>query len=273
MQFLGLLHRVFRKLSEVTEQVQQPVGNKLTVLDDDAFLVSYPRSGNTWMRFLLGQAKLNQPLDLESIESVIPDIYIHSNSELLSVPRPRVMKSHEMYDNRYPKVIYLVRDPRDVAISFYFWRKKKRFFEERGLNVSLTTYLHQFVEKEIAFFAAWDEHVQSWMTQKSLLGDTLLIMRYEDIEQSPKEALRRAVKFLDWEIPDTKLDFAVKHSVADRMRRVVEASWPSSADRKDIPFVREARSAQWREVFDDTLKDMYTNKFGKWMEMFGYEKE
>ena len=36
-----------------------------------------------------------------------------------ALPRPRVLKSHESFQPHYPSVIYIVRDPRDVAVSYY----------------------------------------------------------------------------------------------------------------------------------------------------------
>jgi len=39
------------------------------------------------------------------------------------------MKSHEPFDVRFRKVIYLVRDPRDVAVSEYHFDLKKRYID------------------------------------------------------------------------------------------------------------------------------------------------
>ncbi|MEL6581985.1 MAG: hypothetical protein AAFQ14_19735, partial [Cyanobacteria bacterium J06621_12] len=67
------------------------VGRKLTVFPDDLFLVSHPKSGNTWIRFLI--CNLIYPeLDITftNINNMIPDIYLTSNRELQQVPRPRI---------------------------------------------------------------------------------------------------------------------------------------------------------------------------------------
>ena len=263
--------RYLYKRIEVKLKRWKPAGTDFTILHDDAFLVSYPKSGNTWLRFLLGQARLARPLDFTSIEPVIPDIYQNSDRELLRVSRPRALKSHEMYSDLYPKVIYLVRDPRDVAISFYYWRKKTGVFKIRGLDLSLADYLKQhFAEKEFAYASGWGEHVESWMEQAPFLGNRLLTLKYEDVEQSPEKALQRVVEFLGWEISDSAMVFSVKYSEANRMRKA-EAVLPMSK-RQDIPFVREARSGQWREVFDSKLNAIYWERFGKWMEKFEYDK-
>ena len=56
-----------------------PASEALTILKDDTFIVSYPKSGNTWVRFLLGQIRAQQVLDFRSLEFIIPDIYQNSD--------------------------------------------------------------------------------------------------------------------------------------------------------------------------------------------------
>src|SRR5437899_924402 len=90
-------------------------GRNLIVLPDDVFLVSYGRSGNTWTRFLIGNLiHPDEPVTFANIERVIPDIYCNSQKKIMNLPRPRLIKSHECFEPRYKKVIYIVRDPRDV---------------------------------------------------------------------------------------------------------------------------------------------------------------
>src|ERR1035438_2079637 len=75
---------------------RQIAGRGLTVFPDDIFLVSYPRSGNTWTRFLLGNL-INQsdPVRFSNVESRIPEIYFNRDRFLRQLPRPRMLKSHE----------------------------------------------------------------------------------------------------------------------------------------------------------------------------------
>jgi hypothetical protein len=54
-----------------------------------------------------------------NIESRIPEIYFNPDRYMRALPRPRLLKSHECFQPHYPGVTYIVRDPRDVAISYY----------------------------------------------------------------------------------------------------------------------------------------------------------
>jgi hypothetical protein len=100
---------------------------RLTVFPDDVFLVSYPHSGNTSTRFLIGNL-LDQedPVTFGNIESRIPEIYFFPDKVLRRLPRPRILKSHEYFDHRYKRVVYIVHDPRDVATSMYHYSIKRR---------------------------------------------------------------------------------------------------------------------------------------------------
>src|SRR5205823_12606754 len=76
------------------------------VYPDDTFVVSYPRSGNTWARFLIANlVHSGQNVSFINIEKLIPDTSSQSNRALKATPRPRIIKTHQYFDHRYRKVI------------------------------------------------------------------------------------------------------------------------------------------------------------------------
>jgi Sulfotransferase domain len=106
-------------------------GRNLQVYADDTFIVSYPRSGNTWTRFLIANLLHPQgPVNLLDLERLVPDTEGQSRQYFSVIPRPRVIKSHQYFDPRYKRVIYVVRDPRDVALSYYHFQRKYRFIRD-----------------------------------------------------------------------------------------------------------------------------------------------
>lgn len=73
-------------------------GRAVTVFPDDVFLCSYPKSGNTWAKFLIANLLWKEEsITFANIEQKIPAIY-YAERKLLKVPRPRILKSHECFD-------------------------------------------------------------------------------------------------------------------------------------------------------------------------------
>src|SRR5215475_9391593 len=96
---------------------QDLAGRSFAVYPDDTFLVSYPRSGNTWTRFLIANLRYpNRQVSFTTLDEFIPDACSQTKASLKRSQRPRLIKTHEYFDPRYKKVIYIVRDPRDVVL-------------------------------------------------------------------------------------------------------------------------------------------------------------
>ena len=84
-------------------------GRTLAVRADDTFIISYPRSGNTWTRFLIANLMHpHEPVTFANIERLIPDAEAQSSRYMRRTPSPRMIKSHSYFDPRYPRVIYIV---------------------------------------------------------------------------------------------------------------------------------------------------------------------
>jgi len=79
------------------------------IYPDDVMLVSYPRSGNTWVRFLLANlmSDSDRPLDFVEMEGFIPAIHSTRQwGQIKSMASGRFIKSHMPYQPDYKKVIY-----------------------------------------------------------------------------------------------------------------------------------------------------------------------
>src|SRR5437588_5980082 len=127
-------------------------GRRLTVFPDDVFIVSYPKSGNTWARFLIGNLfHDDEPVTFANVEERVPSIYVHPDRALRRLPR--ILKSHECFDPRYRRVIYIVRDPRDVAVSYYHHCIKMRWLKD---TCSLGEFVPRFMKPEVGInFGMW----------------------------------------------------------------------------------------------------------------------
>ena len=250
-------------------------GRDLAVYSDDTFLVSFPRSGSTWTRFLI--ANLLHPeieVSFANLERLIPDTSSQSNRRLKQTPRPRLIKSHEYFDPRYRRVLYIVRDPRDVVLSYYHFQRKYRHFDD---SFSLDQYVTGFIQGTINHWGTWGtwaENVNSWLATRSGNEDFLLL-RYEDMKDDTPRELERIARFLGIEPAPERLTRAIQLSSADRMRKLEQAQsdqWVATRNkRNDIPFVGGAEAGAWRTELPAKSIAEIENAWGGLMRSLGYE--
>lgn len=224
-------------------------GRAVTIFSDDILIVSYPKSGNTWTRFLIANLLFPQePITFANIEDKIPDIYQSNERALLHISRPRILKSHEYFDPRYQRIIYIVRDPRDIAISWYHHGIKAGVFNEKySVNQFI---IEQFTsERNTSIFGPWGESVGSWLGAKKD-NSNFLLLRYEDMLSNPKTELKKIAHHLKMSVTDELLNKAIKQSSFEHMQLLEKYQGNLlkmvKNTRKDKFFVRSGQSGQWQ---------------------------
>ena len=281
---------------------RDPPQRRHQVWPDDIFLVSFPKSGNTWMRFLLGNLlHPGKSVGFVDIESVFPDIAASPRGALRKVPRPRLIKSHECFDPRYRRVIYVIRDPRDVAVSLYYYAKKVKNIDD---SFSLEAFVSRMLIPGRSYAGTWGEHAGSWLINATNIGEfgfhnnggcahsasdhrtvfepgarghgrEFILVRYEDLLESTQAELQRVVKFLELETTPLQIARAVEQSSADSMRELESKQnlqWTTTRQtRKDIPFVRRAQSGQWQSALAPASIAEIESAWGHLMRLTGYE--
>jgi len=243
------------------------------VYRDDTFIVSYPRSGNTWTRFLIANLVYPQEnVSFLNIEKLIPDTSSQSSRALKRTPRPRIIKTHCYFDHRYRKTIYIVRDPRDVVLSNYDFQRKYRQIED---GYPLDRYVDDFICGRLvsADWGTWRENVASWVYTRGQEKDFLLV-RYEDLQDDAVSELGRIAHFLGADASDSNLRQAVELSSADRMRKLEKQeqdNWIATKNRrKDIPFVGKAQSGGWKTNLPAECVQQMESAWGDVMNHLGY---
>jgi len=250
-----------------------PPGRNVQVFPDDVFLVSYPKSGNTWTRFLIANVVYPEKNpDFSNINDLLPDLEAMAKRDLQHAPRPRLLKSHQYFDPRYPKVIYIVRDPRDVALSTYYFGIKRRAIAE---DFPLPQFVSRFVRGELDHsYGTWFENAASWFYTRR--GDPrFLLVQYEALQSRAMEEMQRIASFLELAVAPERLAFAIEQSSADRMRRLESKQahlWSSTREtRKDKPFVRSATSGGWKAEMSAASVAEIESAWGGLMRDMGYE--
>lgn len=244
-------------------------GRMLDVRHDDVFIVSYPKSGNTWTRFLIGNLVSPEGASFKNIEEIIPDIYQHTKDELNNIESPRVLKSHEYFDSRYRKVIHIIRDPRAVAVSYWHHRIKFREIDE---TCSVEDFVDWFVFQGNQY-GTWSSNTEGWLNAKEN-NRNILLVRYEDLISQPEEEIQKIASHMDLNVSDEIIKKAIDNSSFNRMRSLEKEQskeWkPLQKTRKDMNFVRKGRVDSWKDELTPAAIKKIELHFGKVMRKVGY---
>jgi hypothetical protein len=121
--------------------------------------------------------------------------------------------------------------------------------------------------------ASWGENVMSWLGARGHDRD-FLVLRYEDLLADTQGEMTRIAKFLNLNASAERIAKAVELSSADNMRKLEAKQtndWLTTRDsRKDIPFVRAAKSGQWQQTLPPESVAVIEETWGAVMEMLGY---
>ncbi|MCC7119857.1 MAG: sulfotransferase domain-containing protein [Anaerolineales bacterium] len=243
-----------------------------SIRPSDSFLVTYPKSGTTWVGFALSNVineKLKLDLNLRNFIEIVPDLndayfskqpfkqYDHLND-------PRILMTHAPYDPAFPKIIYVLRDPRDVFVSY--WHHKR--LTEAGFHLSLKDYLLA----DDHWPCSWDKHAGGWL----LSGRTnVLTIRYEEMHSNAQATLRKIVNFIGLpDVSEAVLEKAITASRFDKMQKLEEQHGVDrSQGSKDERFIRQGRTGSWRNELDEECLQILEGKLGAVMERLGYLPE
>lgn len=249
-------------------------GRQLAVRPDDTFIVSYPRSGNTWTRFLIANLLFpEQPVSFANIERLIPDAEALSSRYMKRARSPRVIKTHQYFDHRYPKVLYITRDPRDVLVSYYHFARKYRHIAD---DYPLEQYVHGLVTGTLhsTAWGTWAENVGTWMAARD--GRSMFLMlRYEDLMADTPAELLKIARFFAVEASPAQLRRAIENSSADRLRELEKkegGEWVATKNkRSDIPMIGTAQTGKWKSVLPESAVEEIESSWGNLMAQLGYE--
>ncbi len=211
--------------------------------DDDVFLVSYPRSGNTWVRFLFAnllKGENSEVINFHSVHRYCPELE-SQHEEIAKLHRPRIIKSHQLYNENFPRVIYIVRDCRDVYVSYYHYVKNA---------IPENWSFKDFIEVYNFPYGYWSQHVNSWVNSKSKDQKKIKIVHYEDLLKNTFSLFSEMVDFSGLDSTPLQIEQAVKTSTFSVMKTLEKKygrRFSGCGSTKN--FVREGRANQWMNYF------------------------
>lgn len=264
------------------------------------WLTSYPKSGNTWARALI-VAYVKGSLDINSMQWTFTDTFELSYHRVSPIPfdrlsvteknllrpaalmdmavmhreRPLIVKTHNACSSvdgidLIPKyltrnALYIIRDPRDVAISFaehmgYSIDEAVSEMGEVGHTIGAEAAMFHFI-------SSWSNHVKSWIEAKI----NVQVIRYEDMLEDTHECLRQMLSWIGIEVDEKRIDAAVELARFDRMSRQEKEKGFVEASKKTDKFFKRGTAGHWRGVLTPDQISKIENDHGDMMDRFGYE--
>ena len=272
------------------------------------WLASYPKSGNTWFRIFLTNLlnHSSQPADinnlypttiassrtlfdeatglessdltLDEIELLRPQVYRYiagiSDEYLfhkihdawISLPDGNALVPEEVTK----AVIYFIRNPLDVVISFAHHsattidKTIEMMNNSQYAFCSRETKLHNQTRQRLL---NWSEHAASWIDQSGL---PLLVIRYEDMITETFTLFKDAMKFSGIDATDEKIHQSIAFSSFENIQKQEKEKGFREKSARSESFFRKGISGDWKNILTKEQIAKIVSKHQKMMERFGY---
>ena len=239
----------------------------------DAAVVSFGKSGRTWVRVMLWRYfAAKNGYASEGISGFNEFRDRHPNVPVLFFTHDNYLKDWFGHDRKaeiyagLPTVL-LVRDPRDTAVSQFFQWKHRMEARKKVINdypLPDDTSVHDFIAGEQAGLPKIIGFMNDWADAAPKMKK-LLVVRYEDLRSDTGTQLRRILEFLGQHPTDAELDDAVGFASIDNMRRMEtenakklggqRSMKPGNADDPSSFKVRRGKVGGWRDYVTDEQAD------------------
>jgi len=229
---------------------------------DDVFIVGYPKSGHTWMQTLIaGTVYGLDPgyLSYAVVDDLIPDV--HARSYYRRYGTPMHFKSHRLPQPDYRRVIYVLRDGRDVMISYYHHLKALY-----GSAIDFATVVRT---GEHVYPGKWHEHVEAWKSNP--YKAQILVLKYEDLLDDPVKQLGRVCDFLTLDRSLSLLKLVAEGSSFRSMRAreeefgLQDERWPM-----DQFFIRRGQLGSHKDEMPGQILDLFMTDAAETLRDFAY---
>lgn len=217
---------------------------------DDLYISSYPRSGTTWLQYMLVLLSHDGDPGFEHIGVAAP--WFERNlalgrmtaADYARMPSPRVFKSHLPLGwlPRGGRYVYVERDGRDVAVSYYHLYRSHLGFEG-----DFAAFFELFLAGRLQY-RSWFKHVAGWRSQAC--RPDVCSLRYEDMRGDLPGALERLNRFGGFGRSPARLGELAKLCSFEAMKREQDRFDHATEDSRQAgartgQFIRSGNSGQY----------------------------
>jgi len=252
----------------------------------DVFLVGHPKSGNTWLAYMIAiMLRAGDPegaITVANLGEFVPAIHGDELAILRhrGLPDPRVFRNEfPSYPNRYPRTLYVVRDPRSVLVSYYHHYKVTTGDESISLDRFVAKYLADGCILNWEPLVRWDKQVAGWMERAR--DASVMMVTFEALHQDRRAVLGKVATFCRIASPVHSIAVAAERGSFGAMRSE-EEEWGAQAYLLDGSeayrkrpgqgdwFFRQGRIDGWKDELPASARRAIESEFGPVMEALGY---
>lgn len=232
----------------------------------DRFLFSYPRSGNTWLRHVVHHVTHGGGVDaFDALEDAQPTIDALEFGDRLARmgDGPRFFKAHLPYAPYFleGKVVYIVRDGRDVMLSYYDY-----FCHIHSYRGGFDDFLAKATGGWMRY-GSWRDNVGSWVAHRD--HPNMLLVRYEDMRQDPLASAAKVFSFCGLEVSETECEAAVAASSVEKVHATLR-SWNGAQGTRFSGGVSEGGKKDWRSRLTAEQNRAFLDHSGELLTELGY---
>lgn len=223
------------------------------IVSQDVFVVSVPKSGNTWVRFILARALYPDiQIDLNNLQAYFPTAHRSTAEEIKKKSAPRYIKSHYPFFSLYPRSIYVYRDYRDVTVSAWYHVQRKGLFFGSFSEFLRHPLLH--------YYGTWADHVKKAFDYSLKYPSSICMLRYEDLKYQPQQYIRELLEFCGIR-PVISVDDIIQLTSFETMKSQEQDLLSNTANSAMPLFFRNGKIGDWRNHFnEDDLQFLYSGK-------------
>ncbi|MBW3656168.1 MAG: sulfotransferase domain-containing protein [Gemmatimonadetes bacterium] len=245
---------------------------------DDVFIVTYPKSGTTWLQMIVYQLTTDGAMEFAHIDEKSPHLeetLVPNGRKISDLPgTPRVVKSHYPYRNipqgpgRY---IYGVRNGLDVVVSYYHHARK---YLPGWKDRSLDEFFDQFMVGRVPY-GSWFEHVAGWLRNED--GLNLLIISYEELSADLETGVKRIADFCGITIDPADMPRILERCSFAFMREhearfALERRAPFEVYDTTGSFIRQGKVGGWQQELDPRRVSEFQRACDQWLRGAGDDR-
>ncbi|XP_068611849.1 amine sulfotransferase-like [Brachionichthys hirsutus] len=215
----------------------------------DVFLVTYPKSGTIWTQQIIisiyefdgGLSKY--PTNMGKMPWLE---YIDTQENYHLRPSPRLFVCHlppefmpPGLEDKRPKIIYVIRNPKDIIVSYYHF---SQIYSNLDTPESLEDFFEDFMKGKVGW-GSWFDHVKKWKSKSDQYD--ILYLTYEDMIVDLKTAVIKICTFLGKNLSEADVEKVVEKSTFKNMKEDPKANYKFLTSVKG-DFIRKGNIGDWK---------------------------